>query len=84
MRTLEVECEDLAEMLTDLLEGDVNDDDEAAALEHLASCKSCEQVLGGTRDVIDLAREHGRVTLDPYDRERIFRELNAKIPDPPH
>jgi predicted anti-sigma-YlaC factor YlaD len=79
-----VQCEDLAEMLTDLLEGDVDDDQEAAALAHLASCKSCEQVLAETRDVIDLAHAHGRATLDPDDRERIFREINARIPDPPN
>jgi hypothetical protein len=80
---LEVECEDLAELLTDLLEGDVDVDQEASALAHLASCESCERVLAGTRDVIEIAHEHGRVALESDDRERMFRELSARIPDPP-
>ena len=78
-----MDCEDLAELLTDLLEGDVDADQEAAALAHLASCESCERVLAGTRDVIEIAHEHGRVALDPDDRDRMFRELKSNIPDPP-
>ena len=75
-----MECEDLAEMLTDLLEGDVEEEQEAEALAHLASCGQCERVLAETRDVIDLAHEHGRVNLDAEDRARMFRELNARLP----
>jgi anti-sigma factor RsiW len=81
---LEVNCEDLAELLTDLLEGDVDADQEEAALAHLASCEACERVLAGTRDVIEIAHERGRAALEPDDRQRMFRELNAKIPDPPN
>ncbi len=76
-----MECEDLAEMLTDLLEGDVDADQEAAALAHLASCDSCERVLAGTREVIEIAHEHGRVALEPGDRERMFREIKVQLPD---
>lgn len=76
-----MECEDLAEMLTDLLEGDVEADEEEAALAHLAACERCERVLAGTRDVIDLAREHGRAEIGTEDRERMFRELQASFPD---
>ena len=77
-------CEDLAELLTDLLEGDVDADQEEAALAHLASCEACERVLAGTRYVIEIAHERGRAALEPDDRQRMFRELNAKIPDPPN
>lgn len=76
-----MECEDLAEMLTDLLEGDVDADQEAAALAHLASCDSCERVLAGTRAVIEVAHEHGRVALGPDDRERMFSKISAELPD---
>jgi len=40
-----MQCESLAEQLTDLMEGLLDEQTEAAALEHLASCSSCEQVL---------------------------------------
>ena len=73
-----MECEVLAEMLTDLLEGDVEEDQEAAALAHLASCEQCERVLAETRDVISLAHEFGRAELDAEDRARMFRELNTR------
>lgn len=79
-----MECDDLAEMLTDLLEGDVDADQETAALAHLASCEHCERILAGTRDVIDLAREHGRVSLAATDRERMFTDLKTNLPDSPH
>jgi len=77
-----MECDDLAELLTDLLEGDVEPAVEEAALAHLASCEECERVLAGTRSVIDLAREHGRVDLEPEDRQRMFRALDTQSEEP--
>ena len=78
-------CEDLAERLTDMMEGDLEAGEEEAALEHLASCPSCERVLADTRDVVSLAHDHGRPSLSGNDRGRmlgaIVTELEAS-PDP--
>ena len=70
-----MECADVAERLTDLMEGDLDHDVEAAALEHLATCPSCEQVLAETRDVVSLAREYGHVALTEADRTRMYGVL---------
>ena len=70
-----MECADVAERLTDLMEGDLDPDEESAALEHLATCQSCEQVLAETRDVVSLARTHGRVVLTEAERARRFGAL---------
>ena len=70
-----MECNDVAQRLTDLMEGDLDRDEESAALEHLATCPSCEQVLAETRDVVSLAREYGRVVLTDADRARMFGVL---------
>jgi len=78
-----MECADVAERLTDLMEGDLDDDVEAAALEHLATCPSCEQVLAETRDAVSLAREHGRVALTEADRARMFGALMDEVESRP-
>ena len=56
-----MDCQTLADNLTDFLEGDLPESDEIAALEHLSSCNACEVVLAETRSVLQLAHDHGRV-----------------------
>lgn len=72
-------CEDLEERLTDLLEGDLEPELEAAALEHLATCDRCERVLAETRDVMRLAQEHGRPVLAETDRSRMLGAIAAEL-----
>ena len=72
-------CEQLAERLTDLLEGDLDNDEEAAAVEHLATCAACELVLAETREVIGLARDHGRVSLSSDDQDRLWSRLIGEV-----
>ena len=74
-----MDCEAVASRLTDLMEGDLNDADEAAALEHLASCARCEAVLSDTRSVTELARSHGRVDLSDADRDRMLGALLSRL-----
>lgn len=74
-------CEEVAERLTDLLEGDLDEQDESAALEHISSCPSCEVVLSSTQEVTKLARDHGRVSLTDEDRRRMFGSLVRDLPD---
>lgn len=73
-------CETLAAHLTDFLEGDLSEEEEMAALEHLASCNACEIVLAETRGVTYLVREIGRAPLSEEDRSRmlfgLLRELD--------
>lgn len=75
-------CEELAERVTDLMEGDLGPDDEAEALEHLASCEHCERVLAETQAVVRLTREHGRETVDAADRRRLFDEITTRLTPP--
>ncbi len=74
-------CEDLADRLTDFMEGDLDAEEESAALEHLASCESCERVLAETRDVVSLAAEHGRPELTAKDRARMFSAITSEMAD---
>jgi len=74
-----MECQALAEQLTDFMEGLLDADTEAAALEHLASCPRCEHVLTSTRNVVELANEHGRPQLAGVDRDRLLTSILQTI-----
>ena len=68
-------CSELADRLTDLLEGDLNEDDEAAALEHLATCSACETVLAGTQQVVALVKDHGQIALSSTQQEALWNRV---------
>ena len=72
-------CDDLAARLTDFMEGDLAPADEAAALDHLATCERCEEVLADTRAAVELARNHGRPTIDDDDRDRLFDNIATRL-----
>jgi anti-sigma factor RsiW len=74
-----MQCEDLAARLTDFFEGDLTEADEAAALDHLATCENCERVLAETRAAVQLARDHGRPTIDDDDRRRLFADITTRL-----
>lgn len=76
-----MECEELAEKLTDMMEGDLPESEEAAAIEHLASCKRCEAVLAETDHVVALAKDHGRVELTDEDKDRMRSTLLRSVED---
>lgn len=73
-----MQCADMADRLTDLLEGELSEVEEAAAVEHLATCPACEAVLAGTRDVVALAQEHGKVPLSDDERDALWRRVVGK------
>ncbi len=75
-------CEDMAERLTDLMEGRLDPDEEAAALAHLAGCVHCETVLADTRDAVQLAQDHGRVELADEDRARMLDSIVGQLAAP--
>ncbi len=72
-------CEQVADRLTDLMEGDLPEQEQEAALSHLATCDRCEAVLADTQSASDLAREHGRVELNDADRERMLGVLLHQV-----
>ena len=76
-----MECAELEANLTDFLDGVLDADAEAAALEHLATCEHCEAVLTQTRAVISLANLHGRVELAPEERDDLLRRVLADEDD---
>ena len=76
-----MQCAELAEHLTDFLDGALDSAGEAAALEHLATCERCETVLAQSRSVIGLAREHGRVTLEPGERDQLLARILSGEPN---
>lgn len=64
-------CDEMADRLTDLLEGDLSAEEEQAALAHLATCPNCEQVLAEVRGLLGAAPAAGREALDPGARDRL-------------
>lgn len=75
-------CDQLADRLTELLEGELTPQDETAALEHLAGCPACEQILGATREASALAADHGRVILDDEERTRLYEAMVSDLTGP--
>ena len=63
------------------MEGELEPAEEAAALQHLATCSSCETVLAETRDVTQLAKDHGRVTLTDAEKDALLGQLLSAVDD---
>lgn len=72
-------CADLEAHLTEFLEGELDPDTEAVALEHLATCPRCETVLRQTRGVIDLAHRHGAEPLPAARRDALLASLLRSV-----
>lgn len=74
-----MDCVDMAERLTDLIEGDLLPDEEEAALEHLATCENCEIVLAQTQSAIRTVADHGHVPIEDVDRQRMLDGILASV-----
>jgi len=72
-----MQCSELAAKLTDFIDGSLDPAEEAAAIEHLATCGECEAVLAGTRSVVALASEHAKVDLSSDERTRVLSKVLA-------
>jgi anti-sigma factor RsiW len=78
-----IQCDQVFELITDLLDGTVEPEVEAEALEHLATCTRCETTLAETRALVDLAPDARPVRLAPDQRAAIrSRLLDALAEDP--
>lgn len=72
-------CEDVFDNLTDLLDGALPADVEAAALEHLATCERCEMTLAETRSLLDLAADDRPVELDRPTRDSLLARIVDEV-----
>ena len=74
-------CDEVFDNLTDLLDGALDPEVEAAALEHLATCERCEITFAETRTLVELAADERPVGLDAASRSsllgRIIDELGV-------
>ena len=72
-----MDCSELAANLADFIDGSLSPEDEAAAIEHLATCTECEAVLAGTRSVVQLASRHAKVDLTSVERADLLSKILA-------
>ncbi|MEX2620836.1 MAG: zf-HC2 domain-containing protein [Egibacteraceae bacterium] len=77
-------CDEMADRLTDLLEGDLSAAEEQAALAHLATCPNCELVLADVRGLLDAAPGAARDVLDPEARKRLRAAVVAELSSGDH
>lgn len=78
-----MKCEEVFANLTDLLDGALDDDVEALALEHLATCERCEITFAETRALVDLAAEHRPPGLSASARSSLLGRIVSEVtPDP--
>ncbi len=72
-------CEDVFDNLTDLLDGALDRESEAAALEHLATCERCEITLAETRTLVELAGDERPTRLDPSARATLLDRIVGEV-----
>ena len=79
-----MDCSELAANLADFIDGSLSPEDEAAAIEHLATCTECEAVLAGTRQRrASSASRHAKVDLTSVERADLLSKILAADGDPP-
>ena len=72
-------CDEVFDNLTDLLDGALAPDVEAAALEHLATCERCEVTFAETRTLVDLAAEERPTRLDDAARATLLDRIVGEV-----
>jgi anti-sigma factor RsiW len=73
-------CQDLVELVTEYLEGALDDDRRAAVEAHLADCEGCSKYLEQMRTTILLTGRLREEQIPPEAREpllRVFRDWRA-------
>jgi len=72
---MSVTCNELDTLLPEFLDGTLTPDQEAAAAEHLATCKACTLEIAELQGVTRLYSEYGALKLPEDARERIVEAL---------
>ncbi len=70
-------CEDLVAHLSDYLDGELDEELNRAAREHLATCENCRVVLDSTHKTILLYREQGQIVQIPSGRKNALYDRIA-------
>lgn len=68
-------CDQVEQMMPELMDGELSIEDASAAAQHLATCDECRIVAGELSSVQKLSRRHGRLAMDPAARERIRQAI---------
>lgn len=72
---MEVSCDQVETVLSEMLDGTASAELEEAAASHLATCDSCRVVVDETSQVRAVAREYGKVRMPEDVKERIRDHL---------
>lgn len=72
---MEVTCDQLESVLSEMLDGTASAELEEAAASHLATCDSCRIVVDETSQVRAVAREYGRLQMPEDVKDRVRAHL---------
>ena len=72
---MSVTCNELDVLLPEFLDGRLTPDQEAAAAEHLATCRACALEISELEGVTRLYKEYGALKLPDDARRRIISTL---------
>lgn len=72
-----MDCNELVELVTDYLEGELEPAERARLEEHLAICDGCEAYLAQVRETVRLAGKLGAADLDPRLSPRLLQAFRA-------
>jgi anti-sigma factor RsiW len=73
MRSRELTCQELVEVITDYLEGALPAGDALRFEEHLRGCRGCRTYLDQMRRTIELTGRLSEASIPPPVRDRLLR-----------
>jgi len=77
---LDIACRDLVELVTDYLEGDLDQPTKAAVEAHLQECPACQRYLEQMRATVELLGRVPLETLDESSKRRLLAAFRGLIP----
>jgi RNA polymerase sigma-70 factor, ECF subfamily len=72
-------CEQLVQYLSDYIDAELDEPLNAAAREHLATCRHCHIILDTTQNAIVLYRDRDRRVIPASRRAHLFREIESSF-----
>lgn len=78
---MELSCEQLEELLPEMMDGSMPQPTEEAAATHLATCESCRLIFDETQQIRRVAHDLGRAVLPDAARSRIKAYLDSEKAD---
>jgi predicted anti-sigma-YlaC factor YlaD len=74
----ELECRELVELVTDYLEGALDEPTQRRVLEHLAECEGCADYVDQMRDTVRALGEPVPDTLPDSTRQALLAAFRAR------